>query len=261
MILENIAQSTRMRVEKEKKEVPLEEIKRRALSMQKGDFCFEKKLAEDGMTFICEVKKASPSKGVIAKEFPYLEIAKEYEKAGAGCISVLTEPEFFQGDKKYLKEISEKVSIPLLRKDFVVDEYMIYDAKLHGASAVLLICSLLEEETIKKYIGICDTLGISALVEAHDENEIQMAIRAGARIIGVNNRDLKTFTVDISNSVRLRKLVPQDILFIAESGIGCAEDVQKLKEAEVNGVLIGETFMRAKDKAGMLRELNGERNS
>ncbi len=260
MILEEIAQSTRKRVEKEKKEISLETIKERALAMPKGDFSFEKKLAEDGMTFICEVKKASPSKGVIAKDFPFVEIAQEYEKAGAGCISVLTEPEYFQGDKKYLKAISEKVSVPLLRKDFVVDDYMIYDAKVHGASAVLLICALLDEQTIRRDIQICDALGISALVEAHDEAEIRQALGAGARIIGVNNRDLKTFTVDISNSERLRKLVPSDILFIAESGIRYPQDVRRLKEAYVNGVLIGETLMRAKDKAKMLKELDSETN-
>lgn len=260
MILEEIAQSTRKRVEKEKKEISLETIRERALAMPKGDFAFEKKLAEDGMTFICEVKKASPSKGVIAKDFPFVEIAQEYEKAGAGCISVLTEPEYFQGDKKYLKEISEKVSVPLLRKDFVVDDYMIYDAKVHGASAVLLICALLDEQTIRRDIQICDALGISALVEAHDEAEIRQALCAGARIIGVNNRDLKTFTVDISNSERLRKLVPSDILFIAESGIRYPQDVRRLKEAHVNGVLIGETLMRAKDKAKMLKELDSETN-
>ncbi len=256
MILDTIAQATKIRVEKEKKEKSLEAVKTEALSLPKGDFSFEKAIAKEGMTFICEVKKASPSKGVIAENFPFVEIAKEYEQAGAGCISVLTEPEFFKGDKKYLKAISEQVSIPLIRKDFVVDEYMIYDAKIHGASAVLLICSLLDEETIKDYLSICDDLGLSALVEAHDEEEIEKAIRSGARMIGVNNRDLKTFTVDISNSERLRKLVPSDILFIAESGIKTKEDIRRLKAAKVNGVLIGETFMRSDNKMEMLKELD-----
>ena len=256
MILEKIAAATKIRVESEKEQVSLEKVKRKALELPKGDFAFEKQLKKEGMTFICEVKKASPSKGVIAQDFPFVEIAKEYESANAGCISVLTEPDFFQGDKKYLKEISENVNIPLLRKDFVIDEYMIYDAKLHGASCVLLICSLLDENTIREYIKICDTLGLSALVEAHDEAEIQKALNAKARIIGVNNRDLKTFTVDISNSERLRKLVPEEILFVAESGIKTKDDVRRLKSAKVDAVLIGETYMRSPDKAAMLKELD-----
>lgn len=254
-ILDKIAESTYKRVENEKKEISLETIKEKALSMPKGDFSFENALKTKDISFICEVKKASPSKGIIAENFPYVDIAKSYEEAGASCISVLTEPEYFKGDKVYLKEISENVNIPLLRKDFVVDEYMIYDAKLHGADCVLLICSLLSGDTIKKYIDICDSLGLSALVEAHDEDEIKTAIQAGARIIGVNNRDLKTFTVDIANSERLRKLVPEEILFVAESGIKTNEDIKRLREANVNAVLIGETFMRADNKKEMLAEL------
>lgn len=256
MILEKLAQSTYKRVAKEKKEIPLEDVREKALAMPKGKFEFEEAIKEGDISFICEVKKASPSKGIIAKDFPYVEIAKDYEKAGATCISVLTEPEYFKGDKTYLKEISRNVTIPLLRKDFVIDEYMIYDAKIHGASCVLLICSLLDERTIKKYIHICDELGLSALVEAHDEGEIAKAMKAGARMIGVNNRDLKTFTVDISNSERLRKLVSDDILFVAESGIKTKDDIQRLRAANVNAVLIGETFMRSKDKKEALAELS-----
>lgn len=255
MILDKLVEATRIRVEKEKNEIFPETVKKKALSMPKGDFSFEKAIAEDDISFICEVKKASPSKGIIAEDFPYVQIAKDYEEAGASCISVLTEPDYFKGDKKYLKEISENVSLPLIRKDFVVDEYMIYDAKIHGASCVLLICSLLDKDTIEQYIEICDCLGMSALVEAHDEEEIQTAIAAGARMIGVNNRDLKTFTVDIGNSERLKKLVPDNILFIAESGIKTSADIRKLQDANVNGVLIGETFMRAENKKEMLNEL------
>lgn len=255
MILDKLAEATRIRVEKEKKKIPLETVKQKALDMPKGDFSFEKAISEGDISFICEVKKASPSKGIIAEDFSYVQIAKDYEEAGASCISVLTEPDYFKGDKSYLKEISENVSLPLIRKDFVIDEYMIYDAKIHGASCVLLICSLLDKETIEKYIEICDNLGMSALVEAHDETEIKMAIAAGARMIGVNNRDLKTFTVDIGNSERLRKLVPDNILFIAESGIRTNADIRRLREAKVNGVLIGETFMRAENKKEMLQEL------
>lgn len=255
MILEQIANDTKLRAKKEKEAHSLEEVKSKALSMKKGNFEFEKAINENDISFICEVKKASPSKGVIAKSFPYVEIAKEYEKAGATCISVLTEPKYFMGSKQYLKEISQNVSIPLLRKDFVIDEYMIYDAKIHGASCVLLICSLLDEATLKKYIGICDELGLSALVEAHDKEEIEKALLAGTRMIGVNNRDLKTFTVDINNSIRLRKFVPKDIIFVAESGIKTNEDIINLRKANVNAVLIGETFMRAENKKEMLDEL------
>ena len=248
MILTKLADSTRNRVEREKKQIQLEMVKKQALAMKKGDFSFEKIIAEGDISFICEVKRASPSKGMLVEEFPYVQIAKDYEEAGASCISVLTEPDYFKGDKQYLKEISENVTVPLIRKDFIIDEYMIYDAKIHGASCVLLICSLLDKETMEKYIEICDNLGMSALVEAHDEEEIQKAVEAGARMIGVNNRDLKTFTVDIGNSERLRKLVPDNILFIAESGIKTNADINRLRKAKVNGVLIGETFMKIKKK-------------
>ena len=257
-ILDTIAEYARERVAIAKKSHSLEEIKQAALSADcNTDFPFEKALSADGISFICECKKASPSKGLIAEDFPYLEIAKEYEAAGASCISILTEPKWFLGRDEYLKEISDAVPIPCLRKDFTVDEYMIYEAKLLGASAVLLICSILSEDDLKYYIEICDKLGLSALVEAHDEAEINMAVNAGARIIGVNNRNLKNFTVDISNSGRLRHLVPEDVLFVAESGINSRKDVVALEEAKVDAVLIGETLMRAEDKKVMLNELKG----
>lgn len=257
-ILDTIADYARERVAKAKEKLPLEDVKQLALAAACGaDFPFEKALAAPGISFICECKKASPSKGLIAEDFPYLEIAKEYEAAGASCISVLTEPKWFLGSDEYLKEISAAVSIPCIRKDFTVDEYMIYEAKLLGASAVLLICSILSEADLKYYIGICDKLGLSALVEAHDEAEIKMAVEAGARIIGVNNRNLKNFTVDINNSGRLRHLVPENVLFVAESGINSRADVAALEDAKVDAVLIGETLMRAADKKAMLNELKG----
>lgn len=258
MILQEIAEAARKRVAAEKEQISLQEMKEQALSMPKGDFSFEKVIASGGIHFICEVKKASPSKGIIAEHFPYVEIAKEYEAAGADCISVLTEPDYFKGNIQYLKEIKEVVNIPVIRKDFIIDEYMIYQAKTVHADCVLLICSLLDTDTLKKYIKICDELGLSALVEAHDEEEIQSAVLAGARMIGVNNRDLKTFTVDIHNSERLRKLVPPNISFVAESGIKTNADIEVLKAANVNGVLIGETLMKSQDKAKMLAELKGE---
>lgn len=257
-ILDTIADYAKVRVEEAKKQIPLEEMKKQALAMNcETGFPFEKALAKEGISFICECKKASPSKGLIAEDFPYVQIAKEYEAAGASCISVLTEPKWFLGKNEYLKEITDAVSIPCIRKDFTVDEYMIYEAKTLGASAVLLICSITEKETLKEYLGICDTLGLSAIVEAHDDAEIADAIEAGARIIGVNNRNLKNFTVDVSNSNRLRELVPENILFVAESGIKTREDVALLEEASVDAVLIGETLMKAADKKAMLANLKG----
>lgn len=257
-ILDTIAEATRVRVAEAKKTVPLEQI-RSAVRMLPADtgFPFEKALSAPGMSFICECKKASPSKGLIAPDFPYLEIAKSYEDAGASAISVLTEPQWFLGQNTYLQEIVQAVHIPCLRKDFTVDDYMIYEAKVLGASAVLLICSLLSEEQIRDSIKLCDSLGLSALVEAHDADEIEMALRAGARIIGVNNRNLKDFTVDIHNSGRLRSLVPPEVLFVAESGIKTRADVAVLEEMGVNAVLIGETLMRSEHKKQLLADLKG----
>ena len=256
-ILDELAESARERVNEAKKRCSAEEIKDKALGLPKGSFEFEKALKKSDITFICECKKASPSKGLIAPDFPYLQIAQEYEAAGADCISVLTEPTRFLGSDQYLKEIAASVSIPCIRKDFTVDEYMIYEAKLLGAKAVLLICSILSEEQIKDYIEICDTLGLSALVEAHNEDEIKVAIRAGARIIGVNNRNLKDFSVDTKNSARMRELVPENIIFVSESGVQSAEDVRQLRAIGADAVLIGETLMRAEDKNEKLKELRG----
>ena len=254
-ILDEIAAYAKERVEEARKRVSYEEIKKRAYELPKGDFSFEKNLKRPGISFICECKKASPSKGIIAEEFNYLEIAKEYDKAGADCISVLTEPKWFLGKDEYLKEIAENVSIPCLRKDFTVSDYMIYEAKVLGASAVLLICSILSLEQIKEYIAICDELGLSALVEAHDEAEVHMAIEAGARIIGVNNRNLKDFSVDTGNSKRLRSIIPGDVIFVSESGVKTTEDVKGLAEMGADAVLVGETLMRAEDKKAKLAEL------
>ncbi|MBQ8010825.1 MAG: indole-3-glycerol phosphate synthase TrpC [Oscillospiraceae bacterium] len=257
-ILEKLAAHAMERVQEAKKTLPFDEIKSRALALPKGNFAFETALQKPEIAFICECKKASPSKGVIAEDFPYLDIAKAYEAAGADCISVLTEPKWFLGSEDYLKEIAQNVRIPCLRKDFTVSDYQIYEAKLLGAQAVLLICSILTPEQIREYIGICDVLGISALVEAHDEAEVKTAVHAGARIIGVNNRNLRDFFVDTDNSRRLRELVPDSILFVSESGVQSAEDVQKLRSISADAVLIGETLMRAEDKTAKLRELRGE---
>ena len=256
-ILEKIAASTRKRVENAKESVSAEDMKEAALKLPKGGFGFEKALKKPDIAFICECKKASPSKGLIAEDFPYLQIASEYEAAGADCISVLTEPEFFLGSTEYLREIAAAVNIPCIRKDFVVDEYMIHEARTLGASAVLLICSILGDEKLREYIGICDGLGLSALVEAHDEEEVKMAVSAGARVIGVNNRNLRDFSVSTDNAVKLRELVPEGAVFVAESGIKTAKDIRTLRKAGVDAVLIGETLMRAADKRAKLNELKG----
>lgn len=257
-ILRKISAHAHTRVAVYKQSVSPEEMEARARSMPANTgFPFERALAAEGVSFICEVKRASPSKGLIAKDFPYLEIAREYEKAGASAISVLTEPEWFLGKDEYLSEIASAVDIPCIRKDFVVDEYMIYQAKVLGASAVLFICSILDEDTLSRYLGIAHGLGLSALVEAHDSAEVGMAVRAGARIIGVNNRNLRSFDVDISNSSKLAEDVPDGILFVAESGIKNAEDVRRMKESGADAVLVGETLMRAEDKKAKLSELKG----
>lgn len=256
-ILDQLAEHAKDRVDIAKRSVSLEKIKELALEMPKGNFEFEKALKKDDIAFICECKKASPSKGLIAEEFPYLEIAREYEMAGADCISVLTEPKWFLGRDEYLEEITDNVKIPCIRKDFTVDEYMIYEAKVLGASAVLLICSILNDRQIREYINICDQLGMSALVETHDEEEVKRALASGARIIGVNNRNLKDFTVNTDNSKALRKLIPDDVIFVSESGVTSAEDIANLREIGADAVLIGETLMRASDKKAKLAQLKG----
>lgn len=273
MILDTIVKVTERRVEKAKEQLSLKELKEKIYGGEgvksfhnRNAFAFERALRKNNsllikgntISVICEVKKASPSKGVIAEDFPYLTIAREYVDAGAEAISVLTEPDFFQGENHYLSEISQAVPIPVLRKDFIIDEYQIYEAKLIGADAVLLICSLLNTCSIQRFIKICDDLGLSALVEAHTELEILSAVRAGARVIGVNNRNLKTFEIDITNSLLLRKLVPEDIIFVAESGIKSAADISVLCDAGVDAVLIGETLMRSNNKKEELFKLRGQ---
>ena len=257
-ILEQLAEHARERTERAKRELPFERLQAEALGMPQGDFAFEKALKKDRLAFICECKKASPSKGLIAESFPYLDIAKEYETAGADAVSVLTEPKWFLGSDRYLREIAAAVSIPCLRKDFTVDPYMIYEAKVLGADAVLLICALLEEERLKDFLACCDGLGLSALVEAHDEREIETALKAGARVIGVNNRNLKDFRVDTDLSRRLRRLIPPEKLFVSESGVRDGKDVEALREIGADAVLVGEALMRAEDKTAMLRKLRGE---
>ena len=258
MILDTIVEATKIRVAQEKQVESPEAVKAAALALPSDTgFPFEAALRQQDFNFICEVKKASPSKGIIAEHFPYLDIAKEYEVAGAAAISVLTEPDFFKGDKKYLQEIASTVKIPVLRKDFIIDEYQIYQAKVWGASAILLICACLDVPTLTKFRELADSLGLSSLVEAHDEKEVQMAIDCGARIIGVNNRNLKDFTVDVQNSVRLRNLVEDDVIFVSESGLETPEDIQVLRDNNIGVALMGETFMRSPNKVEKLAYLYG----
>ncbi|MBO4863725.1 MAG: indole-3-glycerol phosphate synthase TrpC [Eubacterium sp.] len=264
MILDELASLTRSRIEKQKVEYSPADIKRdaelmaaREMEVQEFDYPFEKALSKKGLSVISEVKKASPSKGVIAEDFPYLEIAKEYETSGADAISCLTEPDRFRGSDEYLKAITKEVSIPVLRKDFTIDPYMIYQAKLFGASAVLLIAAILSDEELKEFYEIADSLGLSCLFEAHDAEEVKRCLAAGARIVGVNNRNLKDFTVDIRNSINLREMVPSDIIFVSESGIMDVSDVKALKENGTDAVLVGEMLMRSTDKGELIREMKG----
>lgn len=259
-ILTKIAEKTRERVTEEKRIFPLSDIKRDAEEVaadkSKKTPDFLEALKKTGLSYICEVKKASPSKGVIVEDFPYLTIAKEYEEAGASAVSVLTEPFFFQGEDKFLAEISDEISIPALRKDFLVDEYMVYKAAALHASAVLLLCNILDDSELKAYRELAESLNMNALVEAYDEKELERALESGAKIVGVNNRDLRTFKVDTNRSVEFRKQVPSDIIFVSESGVQTAEDIRKMKAAHVDAVLIGETLMRAEDKKAKLKELD-----
>ena len=256
MILDDIVIKQKERIAKEKKEKNIESLKLEVLNISLGEkFFFEESLRVKDFSFICEIKKASPSKGVIVEKFPYIDIAQEYETAGASAISVLTEPNFFKGNNKYLKDISGIVNIPVLRKDFIIDEYQIYQAKLIGADAILLICAILDETTLKNFLHLAKSLKLSCLVETHNEEEIKKTLNIGADIIGINNRDLKTFTVDINTSLKLRKLIPSNKILISESGIKTAEDIRILKDIGFNGALIGESMMLSDNKIEFLSKL------
>jgi indole-3-glycerol phosphate synthase len=264
-ILDRLVEAAARRIARDKAADPLDRLIDQcrnlpAESLRYTDsrkYPFEAALSSPGLSFICEVKKASPSKGLIAEAFPYVEIARDYQAAGAACISVLTEPDFFQGSDAYLREIAEAVSIPILRKDFILDEYQIYQARLLGAHAVLLICSILDQEKLERFLDLAGRLGLSCLTEAHDAAELKRALSAGARIVGINNRDLRTFQVDLQNSLRLRQLTPPEVLFTAESGVSSREDVELLEAGGVDAVLIGETLMRSPDRQKALRALRG----
>ena len=261
-ILKELADAASVRTEENKRRVPLEEMKAKALALASDDgFPFEDALKRKGVSLICEIKKASPSKGLISKDFDHVRIAKEYTEVGADCISVLTEPTRFLGDIRFLEDISKITNIPLLRKDFIVDEYMLYEAKCAGASAVLLICSILDDDRLRSFLKICDDIGLSALFEAHDEGEIERAVSCGARIIGINNRNLHDFSVNIDNGITLIPSIPYDVVTVAESGIKDHEDIVRLQQAGFDAALIGETIMRSDDKAGTIRALRSGNDS
>ena len=258
MILDDIVAKQKIRIEHEKKEKSIEILKQEVSTLPLSEnFFFDDSLKNKDFAFICEIKKASPSKGIIVEDFPYIDIAQEYEKAGAAAISVLTEPNFFKGNDIFLKDVADTVNIPVLRKDFIIDEYQIYQAKLIGADAVLLICAILDETTLNKFLNMAKSLKLNCLVETHNEDEIKKALNSGAEIIGINNRDLKTFSVDIKTSLELRKLIPNNKFLISESGIKTVQDIKILKDAGFNGALIGESMMLSKDKKQFLSQLRG----
>lgn len=254
-ILDTIAEYSMLRVKTDKRAIPQERLREKAELMKGRDHRFLDALRKPGLSFICEIKKASPSKGIISESFPYLDIAKEYENAGADCVSCLTEPKWFKGSDNIFRQVRARIDTPMIRKDFTVDEYQIYQAKCMEADAVLLICSILDDARLKDYLSLCKEIGLDALVEAHNEKEIESAVKADARIIGVNNRNLKDFSVDFSNALKLRSMIPRDTVYVAESGVKNADDAKRIKEAGTDAVLIGEAFMRAYDKAALLREM------
>jgi len=259
MIIDDIVMKTRERLIQDKQRVPYDEMKAKALALpQDKSFPFRQALVKDGLAYILEVKKASPSKGLIQPDFEPARIAGEYEAIGADAVSVLTEPYYFQGKSEYVTQIHGAVALPILRKDFVIDDYMIYEAKVIGASAVLLITSILDDDTLKAYLELCHTLGLSALVEARDEGQVKRALHSGAKIIGVNNRDLRTFEVNMDQALKYRAMIPDDVIFVSESGIETRKDTQLLEDHHVNAVLIGETLMKAPDRQARLNELKGQ---
>ena len=254
MILDELAAYAKERVEAQKRRLPLNELKKKALSLPQGDLRFQRTLEENAFSLICEVKKASPSKGIISRDFPYLEIAKEYEEAGADCVSVLTEPKCFLGSDEIFRQIRSKTSLPMLRKDFTVSDYMIYEAKVMGADCVLLIAAILSDDQLSEYLGICRELGLSALVETHDAKEIERAVKVGAKLLGINNRNLKDFSVDLSLSASLSDLIPEDCLFVSESGSKTPEDIRTQRRAGAKAVLVGEALMRSDEKKTFIQK-------
>ena len=259
-ILNQIINETRKTVEEQKLKYPLEKVRELAeQQVTKAEpHRFYKALDSPQIGIIAEVKRASPSKGVICRNFDPVLIADEYGKGGANAISVLTEEKYFQGSITYLSQIAQKVSLPILRKDFIIDNYQIYEAAVNSASAVLLIVAALSEEQIRDYLNLIHTLKMDALVEVHNHNELEKALKTGANIIGINNRDLKTFKTNLQTSIDLVKAIPNGILKVSESGIKSRKDVIQLQDAGFDAVLVGEILMRQTDRTAFLHKLRGE---
>lgn len=257
MILDQIVADNRLELESRKRSLPLEELNRAALE-QPPPVEFAAALRGDGIRLIAEVKKASPSRGVICPDFNPVEIAKTYASNGAAAISVLTEEKYFQGSLNYLNDIRDALGdrrLPLLRKDFIYDSYQVYEARAYGADGLLLIVAILTPEELEARLGLSHELGMSCLVEVHNETELEIALSSGAEIIGINNRDLKTFNVDLTVTQRLRPLIPPDRIVVSESGIKNRTDMERLRQWGVNAVLIGESLMSAPDIGAKIKEL------
>jgi len=260
MILDKIIEQKKLEITKEKQELPLSDIKNQLQNsnIPKNSFIakIESDIAKNNIAIIAEVKKASPSKGIIREDFDHLEIAKIYENSGASSISVLTDEKFFQGSKEYLTQIKKEVNLPLLRKDFIIDPYQIYQAKLIGADCILLIMSILSEEEAINLEKIAIENDLDVLVEVHNEEELQKALKLQTKLIGINNRNLKNMTINVNNSINLSKNIPQDKIIICESGISDKDDIKLMQENNINCFLIGELFMRQNDIGKKLQELS-----
>ena len=255
MILSKIIEEKKRVIDKAQKKISLNELKKKCESLYIKSM-FKKNISRKGhINLIAEIKKASPSKGIIRHDFDPIGIALTYQAAGASAISILTDERFFDGKLEYLKLVKERVTIPILRKDFIIDEYQIYETAANRADAMLLISQILTQAELTRYISLAKDLGMDTLVEVHNEEDIEKALESHALIIGINNRDLRTFNVDITATQRLIHLIPENKITVSESGIKSYEDVMFLKSLEINAVLIGETFMKEKNIGDKVREL------
>jgi indole-3-glycerol phosphate synthase len=256
-ILDRIVAHKKQEIKKKKQKVNLETLKARVREVEEVRSFKEALSRPDELTLIAEVKKASPSRGVLREDFNPVEIARIYEENGVAAISVLTEERYFLGSMEYLAEIRKAVKIPLLCKDFIFDEYQVYESRAGGADAFLLIAALLSRERIEAFLSLGRGLGMESLVEIHTEEELARVLETSAEIIGINNRDLKTFTVDFSTVLRLRKLIPPGKIVVSESGIQSAQEVELLRQAGINAILVGEVFLKERDIGRKVRELQG----
>jgi len=256
VILEKIVDKKIFEVEARKKGVPLKLLEQK-ISKRNGPRNFLKK-SPGKIQLIAELKKASPSKGIIREDFEPIALAKQCEKGGADALSILTEEHFFKGKIEYLDAVKEEVAIPILRKDFIIDEYQIIETMAYGADAVLLIAAILKQKVIERYLKVIHDFGMSALVEVHDGEELAMVLDTEARIIGINNRDLKTFKTDIENTERLIENIPKEKIMVSESGIFTRSDVKYLEGLDVDAILVGESIMACNDIPGKIKELKGD---